>query len=163
MAVVTAGPYRCDVHPLSAHVLDRPFHQPLGDASLLEMRVDGDHVHDTHTFVERVECNSDKPHRPPIRSRDKYVSLIARTGGPHSFLLNDFPVWLVEPGKDRVSQDLAHRLEDGLPRPEGEIHDRIQVESFEGANVDSPAHGAHNLAMSQSAVTPESAGKGHRR
>lgn len=101
MPLVATSSDGCDVHSVSAHMLDRRLHQPRRSAAMLVINVDGNDVHDTHSLMERVERNGGKPHRTPMGNRDEDIPVIARTGRPHRFRLNGTRLWPMEAREDR--------------------------------------------------------------
>jgi hypothetical protein len=101
--------------PRSRHVVGRAVHQLRRDPVPLNCRIDGDHVHDAHALVERVQRDGGKPHRRFVGDGDEDVPLLARAVRPDRVGLDGSPVRLVETGEDRLTEDRAQRLEDGFP------------------------------------------------
>ena len=76
---VSAGSEGRDVHSLLAHVLGRMAHELRRDPAALVDGIDGDHVHDAHAVVERIQRDGREPDRLPIGDGDEDVlALVAQ-------------------------------------------------------------------------------------
>ena len=85
------------------------------DPAPLKRRIDGDHVHDAHALVERVQRDGGKPNRLFVGDGDEDVPLLGWLKLDNLLGLDGTPVRLVETGEDRLTEDCAQRLEDRLP------------------------------------------------
>src|SRR6059058_2668796 len=121
-------------------MLGRAVHELPRDAAPLIERINGDDVDDTHSLVERVECDGGEPHRAAVSDRNEDVPVIARTTRAYGLRLNRLPVRLVEAREDCLAEDMPKRLEHRLPRPQRERDDRFQIRLFVSANLDASAH-----------------------
>jgi hypothetical protein len=60
----------------------------------------------------------------------------------------------MEAREDRVAENLPQRLEHRLPRPHGELDNRLEVGLFVRTNLDHGAHGAAKVAVRRSMTLP---------
>ena len=86
-----------------------------GDAALLVVRVDGDHV-DLATGFIRLDDHVDESGNRPVDDRD--TRRVRGDGVAHGGGLVGSPVG-VEPLEEPQSEQLPERIEDRLPRPYG--------------------------------------------
>ena len=105
-----------------------------------KLRIDGDHVHDAHALVERVQGDGGKPHRLFVGDGDEDVPLLARAARPDRLGLDGAPVRLVETGEDRLTEDRAQRLEDRLPGSQRQLDDGVEVGLPERTDDDRDVH-----------------------
>jgi hypothetical protein len=92
----------------------------------LIVRIDADDVDDAHPFVECVQRDGDEADGASARHGHEDISFIVRTGRSDGVSLVCFPVWM-KAKEDVVAQDILHRREDALPRPQGELDDGLKV------------------------------------
>ena len=115
-----------DVHAAAQHVLGGVLRESGADPASLVVGIDTDDVDHPHAFVERVQRNCGEPDRLSVGDGHEDVPLLAQQLDRDRLGLTSAPV-RVQAEKDLVPEDFPNRVEDGLPRPEGERDYRVKV------------------------------------
>src|SRR3954447_14422888 len=147
MAGIATGLDDCDVQAAVAHVVGRPIHERGRDPAPLKRRIDGDHVHDAHALVERVQRDGGEPNGFPVGDGDEDVPFLARATRPDRLGLDGPPLRLVKAVEDRVTQYCAERIEDRLPGSQRELDDGVEVRVPKRTDDDLGVHRRMTVAV----------------
>ena len=146
MAGIATGFDHGDVHSPVAHVGGSVVHQLRRDSASLVRGIDGDHVHDAHAVVERVQLDGGESDGPLVVDRDEDIVVETRATGSNRLGLNRSPVGLVETRKDRVAEDAAQRLENRLPGSQREFDDGVEIGFLERTDINRGSHAVVTVA-----------------